>query len=90
MPEAPLLVWVRISLVLPPTRVGSGNVPLRVRQAGIDVAETVPGRLLAWHQSITGDWFAMTEFRVANRAGRAALTLTQLVPANAVTPREQV
>lgn len=84
----PLPVWVELPRALRPSRVGSGRaVPLRVRAGGIDNAATVPGLLLAWHRTTTGDWFALTRFTATNRAGTAQLELTHLVPADAVRPR---
>lgn len=87
MPPTPVPVWVRLALVLPPNRVGSGNVPLRVRMSGIDVAPEVPGDLLSWHQTLTGDWWAMCRFSVTNRTERASLMVTQFVSTAAVRPR---
>lgn len=55
--------------------------------SGIDVAPEVPGVLLAWHQTLTGDWWALTRFEVTNRAERASLTVTQFVSTAAARPR---
>jgi hypothetical protein len=68
--------------------VTSGDVPLRVRQSGIDITATVAGELLSWHQAMTGDWWAKVHLEVSNRTGRARMSLTQLVPAKAVRPHE--
>lgn len=54
--DPPTAVWVRLDQVLPPARFGMGGVPMRVRQSGIDISVTVPGELLSWHQTMTGDW----------------------------------
>lgn len=88
-PDAPVPIWIKLAYVLPPSpRPGGLNgVPLRVRAAGIDIAKTVPGVLLAWHQTITGDWWALATFELTNRSGRPGLVVTQLVSATAVSPR---
>jgi hypothetical protein len=86
--DPPKLVWVRLAQVLPPARFGMDRVPLRVRQSGIDISATVPGVLVSWHQTITGDWWAKVRIEVTNRGQRAQMDLTQLVPAKAVSPRE--
>lgn len=82
-------VWIRVPLVLPPARVAATRgVPLRVRAAGIDNSATVAGQLLSWHQTLTGDWWALTQFEVTNRNQRARLPLAQLLPEAAVCPLE--
>lgn len=87
-PDVPQPIWIRLVQVLPPQRgVGYGDTPLRVRAGGIDVATTVPGVLLAWHQTCVGDWWALATFELSNRTGNSVLVVTQLVPAKAVTPR---
>lgn len=88
-PDAPVPIWIKLAYVLPPSpRPGGLNgVPLRVRAAGIDIAKTVPGVLLAWHQTITGDWWALATFELTNRSQKPGLVVTQLVPAAAVKPR---
>ena len=83
-------VWVHLAVAFPPGRVSSTRgVPLRVRAFGIDNSATVAGELLAWHRALTGDWFALTRFEVANRSRRGRLVVTQFVPARAVTPRDE-
>ena len=62
-------------------------MPLRVRAGGLDNSATVPGILHAWHQTHTGDWYALTSFEITNRNGTASLVVTQLVTADAVRPR---
>ncbi|MGP4015134.1 hypothetical protein [Saccharopolyspora sp. 5N708] len=64
----------------------SRDVPLRVRVAGL-TSRTVPGEVLGWQQTLTGEWWALTRFEVSNRSGRAHLTLTQLVSEGAVRKR---
>lgn len=87
-PDTPQPIWVRLAQVLPPQRgVGYGNTPLRVRAAGLDITATVPGVLLAWHQTCTGDWWALATFELTNRRSAAGIVVTQLVPAGAVQPR---
>ena len=87
-PDVPQPIWIRLVQALPPQRgVGYGDTPLRVRAGGIDIATTVPGVLLAWHQTCVGDWWALATFEVMNRTGKSGLVVTQLVPAKAITPR---
>lgn len=87
-PDAPVPIWIKLSNALSPGRVRVfEGVPLRVRAAGIDISATVPGVLLAWHQTCTGDWWALASFELTNRSGRPSLVVTQLVPASAVKPR---
>lgn len=83
----PVPVWVQLQPVLPPARFGLAGVSLRVQGAGIDITATVPGELLSWHQTMTGDWWALVRFEVTNRSARARMGLTQLVPAKAVRPQ---
>ncbi len=81
-------IWVRLAQVLPPQRgIGCGNTPLRVRAGGINVAATVPGVLIAWHQTCVGDWWALATFELTNRSGKPAVVVTQLVPTAAICPR---
>lgn len=87
--DPPMPVWVQLQRALPPSRFGLKGVPLRVRQSGIDVTATVPGELLSWHQTMTGDWWAKVRIEVTNRLERDRMLLVQLVPANAVRPREK-
>lgn len=84
----PQPVWVRLGEVLPPKRIRRDGVPLRVQQAGIDITATVPGELLSWHQTMTGDWYGLVRIEVANRSGCGRIRLTQLVCARAVSPRD--
>lgn len=86
-PPTPIPVWIDLVHALPPRRMRMSQVPLRVRSAGIDNSATVPGELLAWHQTTTGDWWALTRFTATNRTEKAHLDLTQLVPARSVRPR---
>jgi hypothetical protein len=84
-----MAVWVQLQRVFPPARFGLNGVPLRVRQSGIDITATVPGELLSWHQTMTGDWWAKVRIEVTNRRGRDRMSLIQLVPAKAVQPRSK-
>ena len=87
--DAPQPIWVRLAQALPPQRrMGYGNAPLRVRAGGINITTTVPGVLLAWHQTCFGDWWALATFELTSRNGRASLVVTQPVPAGAVAPRD--
>ena len=87
-PTTPQPVWVYLPRVLPPARIGGRHgVPLRVRASGLDNSATVLGILHAWHQTHTGDWYALTSFEITNRNGTASLVTTQLVTADAVRPR---
>ncbi|RRO13148.1 hypothetical protein EIL87_26285 [Saccharopolyspora rhizosphaerae] len=88
-PHTPLPIWVHLARALPPQRgIGYGRTPLRVRAGGIDIAATVPGVLVAWHQTSVGDWWALATFEMTNRTGKPAVVVTQLVPAAAVSPRQ--
>lgn len=87
--DPPLPVWVELARVFPASRVTSADVPLRVRASGIDTTLTVAGEITSWHQTLTGDWWAQTRFEVANRAERARMLVSQLVPAAAVRPRHR-
>ncbi|MEU6263908.1 hypothetical protein [Saccharopolyspora shandongensis] len=88
-PDTPVPIWIKLAYVLPPSPRPRAidRVPLRVRAAGIDISATVPGVLLDWHQTITGDWWALATFELTNRSGKPGLVVTQLVPAAAVKPR---
>lgn len=86
--DPPRPVWVQLQRVLPPARFGLNGVSMRVRQSGIDITATVPGELVSWHQTMTGDWWAKVRIEVGNRTGRARMELTQLVCARAVSPRD--
>lgn len=35
--------------------------------------QAAPGVLLAWHQTCTGDWWALATFELTNRSTRPAL-----------------
>lgn len=86
--QDPLPVWVYLPWAFPRRGVGVGrDVPMRVRVAGLDTSVTVPGEVLVWHQTFTGEWWALTRFEVTNRAGRAHVALTQLVSERAVRKR---
>ncbi|MEV4728757.1 hypothetical protein [Saccharopolyspora sp. NPDC049426] len=89
-PDAPVPVWIKLAYVLPPSPRPGGldGIPLRVRAAGIDITKIVPGVLLAWHQTITGDWWALVTFELTNRSRRPGLVVTQLVPPAAVRQRQ--
>ncbi|TWF94393.1 hypothetical protein FHU35_1397 [Saccharopolyspora dendranthemae] len=89
-PATPQPIWVHLVQALPPQRgIGYGSTPLRVRAGGIDISATVPGVLLAWHQTCVGDWWALATFELTSRTGKPGLVVTQLVPAKAVMPRQE-
>lgn len=88
VPTTPMPVWVNLSLVLPPSQVGIGGVPVRVRASGLDISTHASGELLSWHQTMTGDWWASVRMTVTNRTRKAELNLVQLVPASAVAPKD--
>lgn len=67
--------------------VGKQQLRAGERKSGIDITATVPGELLSWHQTMTGDWWAKVRIEVTNRRGRDRMSLVQLVPANALHPR---
>lgn len=50
---------------------------------------SLPPCRASWHQTVTGDWWARVQIEVTNRRERDRMVLVQLVPANAVQPREQ-
>lgn len=83
----PRPVWLILSRALPPSRVGSGDAPLRVRARGVDVSRTLPADLLAWQQISTADWYAELAVCLVNAAGDAGHQTVLYAPAAAVTPR---
>ncbi|QRK89682.1 hypothetical protein [Saccharopolyspora erythraea] len=83
----PRPVWVYLPLVFPPARVVSREVPIGVRAYGIDNTATVPGELLAWQLTATGDWWAQIRLTLHNRNQRGALETELWAPGAAVRPR---
>lgn len=86
--DPPRPVWLDVARALPPSRVRNDDVPLRVRAAGIDLARVLPGSLLAWHRTNTGDWFAEVRTTLVNRTERGQHITQLLAPATSVHPRE--
>lgn len=87
--DPPQQVWVNLAQLVPPTRVSSADVPLRVRAAGLEATGHAPGLLESWHQTMTGDWFGLVRMAIPNRAQTADLHLHQLCPAAALAPSEK-
>lgn len=83
----PRPVWLVLARALPPSRVSSGDAPLRVRARGVDISRTLPAELMAWQQTSTGDWFAELTVCLVNRTGSGAHDTMLYAPAAAVTPR---
>ncbi|GAA5099898.1 hypothetical protein GCM10023319_63310 [Nocardia iowensis] len=61
------------------------SVQMRVKAAGLNTSETVPGLLYAWARTRDGAWLALVSFAVptANNAGR--IETRQWCPARALT-----
>lgn len=77
--DPPVDVEVDLTLVLPPQRHRWGKeTPIWCRAAGIG-GDRVPGKLVAWVLSMTGDWWGLVEFEAVSRNGQTRVTLRQAV-----------
>lgn len=67
---------------------GAGEVPLWVDAAGADLRAIVPGTLDGWLLTSVGTWWGRVALRLRSRNGDLDLAVVQLVPAEALRPRE--
>lgn len=84
-PPTPVLVRLPDAIARSPAKLGAG-VSLRIRAGGLDLDQTVPGRLLAWATVSTGEWLAYIAFRVKTGNDMGWIDITQWCPASAITP----
>lgn len=75
-------VWVDLAVVY--TR-QPGRPPRHVPD-GVDLQSRVPGELLAWHRTTTGEWIGWTCLPVAK--GEQVRWVYMYVPASALSPRD--
>jgi hypothetical protein len=77
-------VWVDLALAYPrpPER------PVRPMPEGVDLQSRVPGELLAWRRTTTGEWVGWVCLPV--RRGEEIRYVYQYVLAAALSPREDV
>jgi hypothetical protein len=82
-------VWVKLNLVFP--RPSDRPVPEQLfHQHAIDVTVEVPGELLQWLRTSTGEWLGLVTFQLPfadGRHGRVFLE-RQLLPSYALRPRK--
>lgn len=87
--DPPVPVWVDLRRVFPPQRTGvRPGTPMRVRAAGVDLVREVPGDLLAWQLTITGDRWAQIRLELTNRSKRGRVSTEVWAPESAVRQRE--
>lgn len=87
--DPPVPVWIDLRRVFPPRSIGVRHgTPMRVRAGGIDIAREVPGELLAWQLTITGDRWAHVRLELANRSKRGRVQTEAWVAEDAVRRRE--
>lgn len=77
-------VWVDLSLAYPRRE----DRPVRVFPDGVDLQSRVPGELLAWCRTTTGEWVGWVCLPV--RKGEEVRYVYQYVPATALSPREDL
>lgn len=88
--DPPEPVWLNLSAVFPPSRIGSGATPLRVLAYGLDNGEVIPAELYQWIQTRTGEWWGRVRGVAHSANDRLRFDLTgQVVPGVALRPREE-
>jgi hypothetical protein len=87
--STPRPVWVRLSEVFVQRPADFRATTVRDLAFGIDLAEVVEGTLFGWYKlNCGGSYWGLVRFAVTSRNGRLRLDLNQLVPAAALTLRE--
>lgn len=61
------------------------GVGLRVKAAGLDLKQTVPGLLYAWARAADGTWLGLCAFRIPTADGRGHVDAQQWCPAPALS-----
>jgi len=77
-------VWVDLAIAYP----RPGEQPVRATPEGVDLQSRVPGELLAWRRTTTGEWVGWVCLPV--RRGEEIRYVYQYVLAAALSPREDV
>ena len=77
-------VWVDLAVAYPRPR----DRPVRPMPVGVDLQSRVPGVLLAWRRTTTGEWVGWVCLPV--RRGEEIRYVYQYVPAAALSPRDDV
>ncbi len=86
--DPPLPVWVDCARMLQPrAQVRMDTVRMRVRAYGLDASRVIPGELLGWYQLMVGGHWGLVRCTLASRNERVHLEVTQLAPADALSPR---
>ncbi len=77
-------VWVDLAVVYP----RDGRRPVRGWPEGVDLQSRVPGELLAWWRTTTGEWVGWVCVPITR--GADARYVYQYVPAAALSPRDDL
>jgi hypothetical protein len=82
----PRPVVVDLAGILPPNTAPTRGLPMRVVQAGLQLAGDQPAELLGWARVTDGRWVALVRMEVPVAARRGVLPMLQWVPSSAVRP----
>lgn len=84
-PPTPVLIRLSEAIARAPAKLGAGT-PLRIRSEGLDLDQTIPGKLHAWARVNTGEWLALLTFQVKTGNGMGYLDIQQWCPSSSITP----
>jgi hypothetical protein len=79
-------VWVRLDVLFPRDDTSWGQAVID----GLELSGTTRGIQLGWKRSSTGEWLAVVNYAIRRADGQGEPTIwnEQLVPAAAISPRE--
>lgn len=88
-PPKQVLLDLSIAIGPPQGAFRKDEVSLRIKQAGLDLTEVVPGWLYAWAQCTDGSWIGLVGFAIpTSQKGKGRIETKQWCAMRAISERD--